>query len=205
MFGVGYLAIAPTFVACKKTPPAVGSALSGVLPKLKPADWDPVAFNLERGLAGSIPESYHAAITSPDGVEKHVGKHLPYVPRVPERLVPDGFIPIMWGDPSKGYAKHPNAAPSDANGGQGHWYNWIRIRKAVQDAPEEETTFVSWPEVGSESTGSYVVMGNGDIREDGGRNTIYLAARPHGVRTGDVVRVHAHCLTHGEWVDFITV
>jgi hypothetical protein len=160
---------------------------------------------MERGLAGAIPYSYHEAITSPDGVEKHIGKHLPYVPEVPGRIVPEGFMPIMWGDPAKGYAKHPNAQASEANGGEGHWYNWIRIRKAVQDAPEQETVFDGWPRLSSESTGTYAVMSNDDIRHDGGRNTIYMAMLPPGVRPGDVVRVHAHCLTHGEWVDFVTV
>ena len=177
------------------------------VPTVKPDDWDPIAYNKERGLAGAIPETYHDEITGEKGDTDHLGKHLPYIPKdVKAKMVPAGFIALMWGDPEKGYAKHPNAEPNESNNNEGHWYNWIRLRKAVEGEAEElQSAYDGWPKVGDDATGKYAAQGGGDITADGGKNTIYLAALPSNVKPGDTVRIHAHCLTHGEYVDFITV
>lgn len=172
------------------------------VPTSAPEGWDPVAFNRDRGNAGAIPESYHASINGEDGVTGHLGKHLPYRATAQP---PEGFVAIMWGDPAKGYVRHPNAPRSESNP-DGHWYNWIRIRKAVDgDALELQSAYSDWPTIGEADNGAYAVLGEGDINADGGKNTVYLAALPADVSPGDTVRVHAHCLTHGEWVDFITI
>ncbi|MBC7172612.1 MAG: hypothetical protein H5U40_09310, partial [Polyangiaceae bacterium] len=100
-------------------------------------------------------------------------------------------------------ARHPNAAPGPDNGGEGHWYNWIRVRKATEDESlEQESSYPLWPGGASEG---YAVSDGGDITADGGKNTVYLVALPADVSPGDLVRIHAHCLTHGEYVDFITL
>ena len=41
-----------------------------------------------------------------------------------------GMIALMWGDPAKGHAKHPNAVRNETNNGEGHWYDRIAVRKA---------------------------------------------------------------------------
>lgn len=182
-----------------------GDLVAGV-PMTMPEDWDAIDFNRVRGNAGAIPDSYLGSINGPDGVTGHLGKHLPYVPAVDAAAVPSGFIAIMWGDPDKGYTQHPNAVRSEANNHEGHWYNSIKLRKATAGESEEaESTYVEWPGVGDGSSGAYAVFGGGDITENSGKNTIYLAALPSDVVAGDWVRVHAHCLTHGEYVDFVQV
>jgi len=176
------------------------------VPTTKPADWDPIAFNRTRGNAGAIPETYWPSINGADGVAGHLGKHLPYVPEAGATVVPEGFIALMWGDPGKGYKRHPNAVKSAANQNQGHWYNWIKIRKAVDgEAVEVAAVYSDWPAVADGDNGSYAVSGGGDITGDGGKNTIYLSALPADVGPGDTVRIWAHCLTHGEWVDFLVL
>lgn len=176
------------------------------IPQTKPEGWDPIAYNRERGNAGAIPESYRESINGPDGEKKHLGKHLPYIPEVDASLVPEGFIAIMWGNPELGYTRHPNAPRSEANNNEGHWYNWIKLRKATDEEAEElQSTYTDWPGNTDEATGKYAVFGGGDITADSGKNTIYMAALPPDVQPGDTVRVWAHCLTHGEYVDFITV
>ncbi len=176
-----------------------------VVPVTKPEGWDPIAFNKIRGNAGAIPESYLPSINGPDGEMKHLGKHLPFVPAVDAALVPPGYLALMWGDAGKGYARHPNAARSEEKPA-GHWYNWIRIRKAVAgDAEELESAYSEWPGIADGDNGAYAVFGGGEITDDGGRNTIYLAALPTDLNPGDTIRIYAHCLTHGEYVDFLTV
>lgn len=173
-------------------------------PLSRPDGWDPIGYNRERGNAGAIPDSYLGSINGPDGETSHLGKHLPYIPEVDPETVPDGFIAIMWGDPDKGYAQHPNAPRGEDNGWEGHWYDSIRIRKSTADEAEElESTYADWPGLGEGSSGAYAVFGGGEITADSGKQTIYLAALPADVGPGDVVRVHAHCLTHGEYVDFL--
>lgn len=168
------------------------------VPTSKPAGWDPIAFNLERGNAGAIPESYHESINGPDGELKHVGKHLPYWPEL-DTEIPEGMVAIMWGDPSKGHARHPNAPTSEDNP-EGHWYDWIRVRKATDaDAEEAESRFPAWPGEG------YLVQGGGELTGDDGKNTIYLVRLPSDVQPGDEIRIYANCLTHGEYVDFLTM
>lgn len=181
-------------------------AAMAALPTAKPEGWDPVAFNKARGNAGAIPDTYLPSINGEDGVAKHLGKHLPYVPKLPDAsVVPAGFLAIMWGDPEKGYAKHPNAPTSEANP-KGHWYDWIKIRKAVDGEAEElQSAYSSWPGTGEGDSGAYAVFGGGEITAEGGKNTVYLAALPKDVGPGDTIRVWAHCLTHGEYVDFITL
>ncbi|MBL8678882.1 MAG: hypothetical protein JNK05_06935 [Myxococcales bacterium] len=184
---------------------AAAGASNGEIPKAKPASWDPIAFNRDRGNAGAIPESYRAQINGADGATAHLGKHLPYVPEMPAGAVAAGMLAIMWGDPAKGHAKHPNAAPSESNP-TGHWYNWIRVRKATDaEAQEAESRFSSWPAAGSGDNGRYAAREGTDPAADAGKNTVYLVALPSDVQPGDTVRVHAHCLTHGEYVDFVTI
>jgi hypothetical protein len=197
--------------ACGGGPPAAPStagaeAARDGLPRTRPEGWDPIAFNRARGNAGAIPESYRDAINGPDGATAHLGKHLPYVPTSFAGEVPEGTIPLMWGDPDRGFARHPNADRSEANGFEGHWYDWVRLREATDgDAAEVESTFTGWPTNGPDATGAYGVLGGGDIADDDGKNTVYVVRLPAGVGPGDTLRVHAHCLTHGEYVDFITL
>lgn len=166
--------------------------------------WDPIAYNRDRGNAGFIPATYQAAINAESGPKEALGKHLPYLPAV--EGLPDGFLAVMWGDPSKGHARHPNAVRSEANNQQGHWYDWIRVRKAVEGETEElQSSYSDWPGTAPSDNGAYAVFGGGDITADSGKNTIYLAALPAGLKSGDRVRIWAHCLTHGEYVDFLTV
>ena len=186
--------------------PVEASAKMATVPMTKPEGWDPIAFNKKRGNAGAIPESYWPSINGPDGDTKHLGKHLPFVPKVDAKMVPAGFIAIMWGDPDKGYAKHPNAPQSEDNP-DGHWYNWIKVRKAVEgDAEELNSEYPDWPGDKAMVGQKYAVFGGGsDVTADSGKNTIYLAALPKDVAKGDTVRIYAHCLTHGEYVDFMTI
>lgn len=174
-------------------------------PLAMPADWDPLYFNRNRGNLGAIPESYLRDINSDDGDTQHLGKHLPYVP--PQNApVPPGYMAVMWGDPSRGNARHPNAPRNESNNFEGHWYNWIRVRKATEDQAEElESNYSDWPGIDEEDRSGYAVFGGGELTGDDGRNTIYLAALPTDVQPGDWIRVWAHCLTHGEYVDFLQV
>lgn len=175
-------------------------------PKARPDDWDAMAYNKKRGAEGAIPAAYMTDINGPDGDSKHLGKHLPFQPKVDAKLVPGGFIALMWGDPDKGHAKHPNAVKAPENNNEGHWYNWIRITKAEEGDQEElESNYSSWPQIGEGDDGKFVAVDGGDITADGGKNTIYLTGVPEGLKAGDTVRVWAHCLTHGEYVDFLTL
>ncbi|MBX7195720.1 MAG: hypothetical protein K1X94_26925 [Sandaracinaceae bacterium] len=184
-----------------------GEATSDPLavPTTRPEGWDALAFNRARGNAGAIPESYRDEINGPDGDLVHLGKHLPYVPSLAAGLVPAGMIALMFGDPSLGRTRHPNAPPSEAVP-TGHWYDWIRIRKATADeALETTSTYGGWPTVLEADSGRYVAQEGTDVTADLGKNTVYLAQLPEGVVSGDVIRVHGNCLTHGEYVDFVTV
>lgn len=214
----GGVVLSPVVTACQghgtpETPSPEGSsggetaqADGSAVPFAKPTDWDPIAFNRARGNAGAIPDSYLESINGPDGEQKHLGKHLPYRPALDTSMVPAGFIALMWGDPSVGHAKHPNAVRSEANNHEGHWYNWIRVRKATSDEAEElQSAYSEWPQIGEGDNGAYAVFGGDDITADDGKNTVYLAALPADVSPGDTIRIHAHCLTHGEYVDFMTV
>lgn len=221
--GTGYLVLLPTVTACTSANKATkddtepttqptdatedaAPVSSSEIPMTRPAAWDPVTYNKQRGLNGAIPESYHADITGPVGDTDHLGKHLPFIPAAVAAGVPAGFVPIMWGDPDKGHAPHPNAPPNESNNHEGHWYNWIRVRKAVDGEAEElQSAFKGWPELSEASNGKYVAADGTDITADNGKNTVYLAALPSDVNPGDTIRIHAHCLTHGEYVDFITV
>jgi hypothetical protein len=177
------------------------------VPLVRPAHWDPIEFNRARGNAGAIPESYRVSINGPDGASQHLGKHLPYRPDIDPSLVPEGFLAVMWGDSLQGYARHPSSAP-DPEGAypDGHWFNWVKVRKAIEgEAEEAESTYSSWPQVGEGDSGRYDLFGEGEITDDGGRNTIYLVAIPSDVAPGDTVRVYGHCLSHGEYVDFLTL
>ncbi|MCP4600396.1 MAG: hypothetical protein GY847_07670 [Proteobacteria bacterium] len=217
----GGAVIAPVVVSCAgasaskqttgnvpitKSDPVTQSETSGLfdLPLARPQGWDPVSFNRDRGSAGSIPETYLNSIKGPDGIKKHLGKHLPYIPKIDSSLVPKGYIPIMWGDPSMGYTSHPNSPKGDEAYPIGHWYNWVRIRKATEKQAEEaDSIFSNWPAPEDEDSGRFEVFGDADITENSGKNTIYLAALPSDVNKGDIVRIHGHCLYHGEYIDFI--
>lgn len=187
--------------------PAEGPPEPEAPPVTKPDGWDPIAYNRDRGNAGAIPKSYREAINGPDGVEKHLGKHLPYQPELTTEVAPEGHVALMWGDPQKGHTRHPNADRGPANNNEGHWYNWIRIRKAVEgdDATEVQSDFSGWPKTADADTGKYVGLAGKEVESEQGKNTIYLARLPKGVKPGDTVRIWAHCLTHGEYVDFLTL
>lgn len=186
-------------------PAAAAAASAEAIPAERPAGWDAMAYNRARGAAGAIPAAYMKDINGPDGDSKHLGKHLPYVPKAAAELTPAGFVAIMWGDPDKGHAKHPNA-PRSADLPEGHWYNWIRVRKATSgEAQELQSEYPDWPGTPEQVGAKYAVYGGGDLTADGGKNTVYLAALPPDVKPGDTLRIHAHCLTHGEYVDFLTL
>jgi len=175
------------------------------VPPVRPDAWDPIVFNRVRGNAGVIPKTYLASINGPDGPKGHLGKHLPYVPKGGGIEVPAGYVALMWGDPGLGYVRHPNGPRTEANP-DGHWYNWIRLRKAVLgEAQEVETVFSGWPATGPEDSGRYAVLGGGEMTADKGKNAVYLVKLPPDVSPGDPVRIWAHCLTHGEYVDFLTI
>lgn len=176
------------------------------IPQTRPTDWNAITFNQRRGNAGAIPESYHESINGSEGENGHLGKHLPYMPDMEASAVPEGFIALMWGDPEVGHARHPNAPTGTAGYERGHWYDWVKVRKAVEDdAQEVETTFTGWPDPGEGQTGQYAVQGGGDINEDTGRNTIYLVQLPPDVAPGDTIRIVGHCLYHGEYVEFLNI
>ncbi|MBK8588387.1 MAG: hypothetical protein IPN77_04495 [Sandaracinaceae bacterium] len=217
----GTLVLAPYLVGCEPTstpdraptampilepvaPTETPAAEPPSVPLERPAGWDALAFNKRRGNAGAIPASYLDDINGPDGDARHLGKHLPFLPALdPGVVVPAGMLAIMWGDPTKGYARHPNAASTEENP-EGHWYNWIRLRKATAgDTREVESHYRSWPAVEPGDDGAYTALEGDDPARDGGENTVYLAQLPPDVVPGDLVRVHAHCLTHGEYVDFV--
>lgn len=194
----------PTAAQGAATAVAPGSSIP--VPKTPPTDWDAIAFNKKRGNDGAIPKSYWPDINGPEGEKKHLGKHLPYTPKVDAKLVPEGFIAIMWGDASKGYARHPNAAKDPAKDYKGHWYNWIKVRKAVDGEAEElNNEYADWPGPAPYDKKSYAVFGEGEITADAGKNTIYLVKLPADVKKGDTIRIYAHCLYHGEYVDFLTI
>lgn len=175
------------------------------VPYTRPEGWDPIAFNRDRGNAGAIPESYRDEINGPDGELMHLGKHLPYIPTLTGATIPAGMIALMWGDPSRGHAKHPNALPNET-APDGHWYDWIRIRKATMEGAVEETsTYSRWPTVLDTDNGVIAAAEGTDPTADAGKNTVYLAVLPEGLVSGDVIRIHANCLTHGEYVDFLTI
>lgn len=174
------------------------------LPHTVPRNWDPVSFNTVRGNAGYIPDSYLPDVNGPDGSWDHVGKHLPFVVTLDDGGTPEGYVALMWGDPEKGHSRHPNARRGEENHYEGHWYNWIRLRKSTTSQAEElQSTYSEWPGITDRDNGAYAVRGGGDIEADSGKNTIYLVALPPNVKPGDILRVHAHCHTHGEYVDFI--
>lgn len=202
-------ASALTLARCKSGGAAMsGGATAGgtaELPLAPPTDWDPIAFNRARGLSGFIPASYQDDISGPDGDKKHLGKHLPYVPgSLAADKVGEGELGLMWGDPSKGYAKHPNAAPSETTP-EGHYYNWVKVMIAGRPETEVETLFKGWPKTLDGSTGRLTGLEGEDPAADGGRNSVYVVRRPQDVGAGTVLRVWAHCLTHGEYVDFVTL
>jgi len=177
-----------------------------VVPLTRPVDWDPVAFNTVRGGEGAIPALYMEQINAPDGVVNHMGKHLPYVPSIDPSLVPEGYLAIMWGDPEKGHAMHPQAPAKTEAYPLGHWYNWIKVRKSVEgEAIEVASAFTSWPGPAEGDTGLFVAADGGDLAADSGKNTVYLVKLPDDVAPGDTVRIYGHCLYHGEYVDFVTV
>jgi hypothetical protein len=211
----GGFVLMPVVSACKpqgatKTPAKAGATTkpTGKMPSVpvaEPKAWNAVKFNKERGNAGAIPKTYHGSINGAGGDNKHLGKHLPYQPKLDAKLIPGGYIALMWGDPAKGHAKHPNAPKSEKNT-EGHWYNWIRVRKAAEGKAEElQSTYSNWPGTGDKDNGKYVAFGGGKVEDDSGKNTVYLTKLPGDVKKGDKIRVWAHCLTHGEYVDFLTV
>jgi hypothetical protein len=176
------------------------------IPLVRPEAWDPIAYNRERGNNGAIPESYLGAINGPDGDQKHLGKHLPYVPQLDAGIVPSGYLPVMWGDPSLSYAQHPNAPKGTEAYPEGHFYDLVKVRKATEDpADEVENSFNNWPAPDEGDTGAFAIFGTGSIEDNSGKDTIYLVKLPENVSPGDLVRVLGHCRYHGEYVDFLQV
>lgn len=214
----GAVVLAPVVQACGGSTPKPESAptghasetvvevLSVPVPLAKPEGWDPIVYNRERGNAGAIPASYLPAVNAADGVQNALGKHLPYIPQIDASLVPAGYIAIMWGDESKGYARHPNAVPGPKNENKGHWFNWIRLRKATDGTAEEtESLFSAWPQTQTSDNGRFTSDNGGDVQANDGKDTVYLVALPPGAHPGDELRVYGNCLTHGEYVDFLTI
>lgn len=180
---------------------AKGSSVMDV-PDIKPPDWNALDFNRARGAAGAIPSQYMEKINGPGGTEKHLGKHLPYLPPMTEQQIPAGFVAVMFGDASRGFAKHPNAPADPAQNYEGHWYDWIEVKT---NAGGLKSTYSSWPSTGAGDNGQYVAFNGQDITADGGKHTVYLVAMPEGTAPGSEIRVLAHCINHGEYVDFLTV
>lgn len=208
----GTVVIAPMAFACAEKQPSeptirpiarVDASGAPLIPQVRPENWDAIAYNRERGMKGAIPESYHADINGPEGEKGHLGKHLPYIPDIAG--VPEGYIPIMWGDPSKGFTQHPSSPKHSENYPLGHWYDWVRIRKATEgEAHEAESQFHAWPGPPGEIDNTiFSVHGEGAITDNAGKNTIYMLTKPSDVMEGDPIRIHGHCLYHGEYVDFI--
>lgn len=201
---LGLAVLWPSSTGCAAAPGPRAAAPSPLdVPRAKPSDWDPIAFNRARGNAGAIPASYLPKVNGPDGATQHIGKHLPYVAKI--EGVPTGTLPLMWGDPSRGYAKHPNAPKSDKLP-SGHWFEWIRVRPATEgDAEERESRFSSWPKTSDGDNGRLAGQAGSEPSAEDGKKTVYVVELPSGIKAGDWVRVHGHCLTHGEYVDFVQV
>lgn len=196
----GLAVLGPTVVACVDSVPATTTNASAVdaLPRTAPTDWDPIRFNRDRGNRGAIPEAYRAQINGQDGELQHLGKHLPYVPAALAVQPSPEWLPLMWGDPKKGYARHSQS--------ETHHFDWIRVRKATEtETHEVESRFTAWPKPLPTDSGSYAAEEGQDPTALQGKNTVYLVHLPGDVRPGDTVRVHAHCSTHGEYVDFVKV
>jgi hypothetical protein len=179
-----------------------------VPPNVKPENWNPIAYNKTQGIEqGLIPASYHEAILSEDGDTKHLGKHLPYIPTEiePDRI-PEGYLPLMFGDAEKGYAQHPNQVVGTEGYENGHWFNMIKIRKATMDEAEEVITrFDNWPETGETVNGTFIPYEGDDLTLNNGKNTVYLVKLPNDVKSGDTIRVTGYCLYHGMYTDFVTL
>lgn len=176
------------------------------VPNSRPPNWNPFTFNLYRGKRGSIPKDYLAQIIEEGVLEKKLGMHLPYVPKLSKEKreqVPKGYLPLMWGDPSKGNAMFLH---QEANGDQqGVWFDWIRIRKAVIGrADESQSRYQGWPQTPAGS-GSYMADQGESLTAQDGKHTVYLAQLPGDVRGGDLVRVWGHCKARGEYIDFVVV
>jgi hypothetical protein len=218
----GTLVLAPYLVGCEPTstpdraptampilepvaPTETPAAEPPSVPLERPAGWDALAFNKRRGNAGAIPASYLDDINGPDGDARHLGKHLPFLPALdPGSSCPAGMLAIMWGDPSKGYARHPNAASTEENP-EGHWYNWIRLRKATagDTSGRSRATTGAGPRSNPETMAPTRLARATTLRVMAVRTpSTWRSSRPTWV-PGDLVRVHAHCLTHGEYVDFV--
>lgn len=208
---LGAVVLTPTSSGCSSTQtpapttaPSVAATSALALPRARPADWDAIAFNRARGNAGAVPETYRAQINGPDAERQHIGKHLAYVPTLAANAVPAGMLGLMFGDPSLGRTRHPNDAVGES-APRGHWFSWVKVRKATDDdAPEAESRFGAWPTPPADS-GRFIAQEGSDITADHGKNTVYLVTLPPGVAPGDLVRVHAHCISHGEFVEFVTV
>lgn len=214
----GAVVVAPMATSCHRSAGSAGAsedkavgpggrlADDGMLslPLSRPDDWDPVAFNKIRGNQGAIPEAYLPKINAADGVAKHLGKHLPYRPRIDAELIPEGYLALMWGNPDRGWARHPQSPKGSENYPRGHWYEWIRVRRATEENAEEaESQFTSWPDSGDGDTGLWAAADGGSLEADGGRNTVYLVKLPTDLVSGDTLRIYGHCLYHGEYVDFV--
>lgn len=199
----GAMVLMPSITSCGRSS-AVMANDPLFIPVVKPAHWDAVAFNKERALVGGAPASYHGAIGGTDGDKKHVGKHLPYLPKGVS--VPDGYVAVMFGDADKGFARHPNSEAAEEIGDDGHWYDWIEVRKAVEgDADVVKSVYSSWPAPAASDNGKVLGFNGKAVTDNGGRETVYLAALPKGVAKGDMISVRGHCKKHGDWVDFFTL
>jgi hypothetical protein len=193
----GATALLPRVVAC-------APRQSGLpLPPRRDGAWDPIAFNLARARQGAVPAAYLAKIEGPDGISQHLGKHLPFVVtdgNILDAALAANVLPIQWGDPRKGHARHPNAAPT-AELPTGHYYDWVDL---LVGSAETRVGFAVWPQNRPEYAGRYRGLRAVDPTGEEGRDTVYLVPI-HGAARRSEVRVHGHCLTHGEYVDFVTV
>ncbi len=200
----GAVFLLPSLTSCSSDGSRTVAGDPLALPKVKPARWNAVAYNKDRAFAGGAPATYHSAIAGPDGDKKHVGKHLPYLPTFDK--TPDGYLAVMFGDESKGYARHPNSAAVPELDDAGHWYDWIEIRKATEgQAKVVKSSYSSWPLNAQGDNGQLASFTGKDLSDNKGRDTVYLAALPSDVKPGDTIRVTGHCKMHGDWTDFFTI
>lgn len=209
LVAMGGVVLAPALASCGKNRASETMLrpweVNLPLPKTIPAGWDPVTFNRLRGEQGAIPAAYLSDVRAAGGERRFIGMHLPYVVK-PAAGVPEGFLAVMFGDPEKGYAAHPHASHDLEAGEPGHWFQWIRLRKAVAlDTDEVQTNFSSWPEAASADSGRFISVDGSDLHASNGERTAYLVRLPQDVKSGDIVRIHAHCRLHGEFVDFLRV